>query len=399
MALEPWRNAATQPWSRVVWPSPDGVDGAAARATLPAWGASGVGPFVWDATSAIRVPSVARATSLYSGLIKTCQLDAYRGTDPLTRPRLLDAPDPDESRSWFVGVQIEDYLWHGNAVCLVTSRHADGWPASVVWVPAAWLAIAWVPGEPRHRYMLGDRTLPFDDVVHVRRGADRSMPARGVGVIEQHLATFDRAALEEDYERNSLAGSGVPSVAVIAPNPNLSQEEADDGVDRWMSKFYGPVRAPVILPYGTTITPLGWSPADSQMVEARKMTLQDVANAFNLDGYWLGAPMTGLTYRSPGPLYLTLLRTSLEPVMSDFELGWANRWLPRGQAIRFDRLQLTRDDFLTSLLALTKAVGSAVIDRDEARQYLGYGRAGVTVGSPVDTEELDTGEELTDEAD
>ena len=139
-----------------------------------------------------------------------------------------------------------------------------------------------------------------------------------MGVIEQHLNTFDRVGLEEEYERTSLLGAGVPSVAIVAPNPALSQAEADAGKVSWMDKYSGPMREPAILPYGTTVTPLGWSPSDSQMVEARRMSLTDVANAFSLDGYWLGADMKGLTYRSPGPMYLALLRTSLEPVLCGF---------------------------------------------------------------------------------
>jgi HK97 family phage portal protein len=384
VAVDLWRTGqglANQPWSRVVFPNPDGS----------IWPGATWLPSVWDAASALRVPAVSRATTLYSGLIKQCAIDAFRGVDPLARPRLLDAPDPDESRSWFVGVQVEDYLWHGNALQLVTSRSVEGWPLSVAWVPASWVSIIWHPGEPRHRYMVGATELPFEDVIHVRRSADRRLPVRGVGVIEQHLSTFDRAAMEEDYERSTLSNSGVPSVAIVTPNPSLSQEEADDGAVVWDEKFGGPVRRPAILPYGTTVIPLGWSPADSQMIEARKMTLLDVANAFNLDGYWLGAPTTSLTYRSPGPLYLGLLRTSLEPVLSDFEGTWSRAWLPRGQSLRFDRLQLTRDDFLSTLPVLTDAVGEPILTHDEARHYLGLARAGqssVSLTSPVDTTEV-----------
>jgi hypothetical protein len=387
VAVDLWARGsglAVQPWSRVVFPDSGGQ-------VWPGGAYSSSGPFVYDAATALRIPSVSRATQLYSGLIKQCAMDAFRGIDPLPRPRLLDAPDPDEARSWFVGVQVEDYLWHGNAIHLVTSRSVDGWPLSVMWVPAAWVTILWHPGEPRHRYMVGEKELPFEDVIHVRRSSDRRLPVRGVGVVEQHLTTLDRAAMEEDYERNSLSGSGVPSVAVVTPNPSLSQDEADEGKAVWMDKFYGPVREPAILPYGTTVIPLGWSPADSQMIEARKMTLLDIANAFNLDGYWLGAPTTSLTYRSPGPLYLMLLRSSLEPVLSDFEGVWSRAWLPRGQAVRFDRLQLTRDDFLSTLPVLSDAVGEPVLTLEEARQYLGLAGSGpVSVTSPVDTTEVPT---------
>ena len=40
--------------------------------------------------------------------------------------------------------------------------------------------------------------------------------------------------------------------------------------------------APVILPSGSEVKPLAWSPSDSQMVEAHQMSLQDVAN--EIDG-------------------------------------------------------------------------------------------------------------------
>ena len=378
MALVVQGDYATQPWNRVIWPHEAATIG---------------GPYVWDAASALRIPSVSRATALYSGLIRQCPMDAYRGTTPLERPRLLDRPDPTRSRSWFVGVNVEDYLWHGNAIGHVTTRNAEGWPATVEWVPAARTAVVSPPGDPTTYWVDGEWVNP-DDIIHVRRGANRWAPASGVGVIEQHLGTFDRVGLEEEYERTALTRSGVPSVAVVAPNPSLSTEEADAADAKWAEKFA--VRKPVFLPYGTTITPLGWSPTDNQMVEARKMSLQDVANAFNLDGYWLGADTSGLTYKSPGPMYLSLLRTSLEPVMADFEQGWADAWLPRGQAVRFDRLYLTRDDFASSIDALVKAIAPPVSDPtvtpiltpEEARLYLGLAPtgAGPTTTSPLDTE-------------
>ena len=364
-------DGAAQPWNRVVWPHESPISEHS---------------IVFDPASAIRVPAVSRATALYAGMIKQCALDSYRGADPLPRPRLLDRPDPDVARSWFVQVQVEDYLWHGNAIHLVLARTAEGWPSIVRWVPAAWVSIRVERGQVR--YFTGGGELPAGDVVHVRRGADRRFPARGIGVVEQHLTTLDRMALEEEYERRNLLGSGVPSVALIANNPKLSQEEADDAKASYVSKYAGPVREPAILPYGTQLIPLSWSPSDSQMVEARKMSLQDVANAFNLDGYWLGAETSSLTYRSPGPMYLGLLRTSLEGVMVDFEQEWGDAWLPRGQAVVFDRLTLTRDDLGSSMTMLKTGIEAGIVDAEEARLYLRMPvtrESAPTVISPVDT--------------
>jgi HK97 family phage portal protein len=330
------------------------------------------GPYVWDPQSARRVPSVARAIQLYAGLCKQMPIDAYRGTTPLPRPRMLSRPDPYRARSWFVQVTIEDYLLNGNAIALITSRGADGWPMSVTWLPASYVYISWdQTNEQDVAYWYLGSPLKFDDVVHIRRGADRYYPVRGVGVVEEFLATLDRVAMEEAYERNTLSGSSVPSVAVITPQAMLSKEVADDAKTRWVEALGGPIRAPVILPNGTQVIPLAWSPSDAQMIEARKMSLIDVANLFNLDGYWLGAPTAGITYKTAGPMYQQVLRTSLEPVLADVEDVWSDAWLPRGTFIRFDRNQLLRDDLPTTATALATLVTAGIISPAQAQAYLG----------------------------
>jgi HK97 family phage portal protein len=338
---------------------------------IPPPGSSlGGAAYVWDTFTARRIPAVGRCIQLYGGMCKQMSIDAYRGDDLVDpRPRLLDRPDPDEARSWFVQVSVEDYLLDGNAVARVTSRNRDGWPTTVKWLPSVAVFIMWWPGDPRPSYFYYGEEIPYADVIHIKRGADRLYPARGVGVVEEHLATLDRAAMEEEYERSTLAGSSVPSVAVIAPG-QVTQEVADEAKGQWVAKFAGPVREPAILPNGTQVIPLAWSPSDTQLIEARKLTLVDIANLFNIDSYWLGAPVAGMTYKTASPQYQQILRTSLEPVLADFEDGWSNAWLPRGTVIHFDRNKLLSEDLPTSALALSTLTAADIISADEARAYL-----------------------------
>lgn len=349
------------------------------------------GPYVYDVESAKRIPAVARALGVYGGAVKQLPMDAYRGSEALERPRILDRPDPTNARSWFVQVQVEDYLMNGNAIHFVTSRDASGWPASCAWVPASWVYVMWRPGAAGVTYYVLGNQIPTEDVVHVKRGADRFYPARGVGVVEEHLSTLDRVALEEEYERSSLVNGAVPSVAVITPNPKLSLEEATTAKADWMALMGGANRAPAILPSGTQVVPLGWSPSDAQLTEARRMSLTDIANMFNLDGYWLGAPSASLTYRSPGPMRDELRVNSIEPLLVDLEDVWSYAWLPRGQSVHFDRNPLTRDDLGTTANTMRTlvGVGSPIISVEEARQYLSLPMTSQpdapTVLSPVDT--------------
>ena len=335
-------------------------------------GLGGLGmPYVWDAQSARRIPALGRALQLYAGLCKQMPMEAYRGYTRLPQPRLLSKPDPLRGGPEFVGLSVEDYLLSGNALALVTARGADGWPLAVTWLPAQWVFIQWTITDVLPTYYYIDQPLPFDDVIHVRRSADRYYPVRGVGVVEEFLGSLDRVAMEEEYERNALSDGAVPSVAVVTPSATLTQDTADEAKLNWVNKFGGPTREPVFLPNGTQVIPLAWSPTDTQLAEARRLSLIDVANMFNLDGYWLGAPVAGMTYRTAGPQYQQVLRTSLEPVLSDFEAIWSDAWLPRGTNVRFQRAQLLREDLATSTTAAVAAYTAGILTQPEARVMVG----------------------------
>lgn len=327
---------------------------------------------VWDASTARSLPGMGRALQLYGGLISQCPLDKYRGDEPIRpRPAALKLPDVNlRARSTYVRVHVEDYLLHGNALHLITMRTSTGEMRGTRWFPAH----MWQAADPATTedggvdYYLNGRKVNRADVVHVQRGAAEGAPWRGVGVVEEHLKTLNRAGLEEAAEAKNLTGGGVPSVAIIAPQSTLDEDEAEGAKDKWEEKFEGPGRRPALLPNGTQVVPLSWSPVDAQMIEARKMSLVDLANVLNLDPYWLGGQGSSLTYRSPGPMFLTLLRTSLEPVMADLESVWSMLWLPPiGQTISFDRLALTRDDWTTEVTTGIAAVNGGLMTREEWR--------------------------------
>lgn len=328
---------------------------------------------VWDESSAASIPSVAKALAVYQ-LAGVMSLDCFRGDKPLsTRPRILDQPDlTAPGAAWFIRQHVRDWLLSGNACHLVTARDAEGMPAATRYRPAHMWSILQTPDGDVTGYTLNGVNVPADDVVHVRRDSDPGAPGRGVGIVEQHIRTLDRAGLEEESERQSLRGGSVPSVAVIAPQRQLTQAEANEAADSWETKLGGPGRRPAVLPNGTQVIPLTWSATDQQMTEARKMTLVDVGNLANLDAYWLGAPGSSHTYRSPGPLWLSLLRVTLEPMLRLFEDSWSQSWFPRGRRVVFRRSQLTQDDLQTSIATWAAARAARLATYEESRIGLGW---------------------------
>jgi HK97 family phage portal protein len=355
--------------------------------TLTSW--------VTDDATAQALPGVGRALSLYSGLIGQMELDQVKDGEPMRpRPRVLQRPDPALARFNFIGTSIKDWWVHGNALSLITTRDFRGIPSSVRYFPP-W---AWSIVDRDDRYYLHGRPVDPEDVLHVQRGVDPANPRRGIGVVEQHLRSLKRAGLQERYEENALSSGGVPSVAVIAPQKEVTKGEADDAAKAWEDRFAGPVRKPAILPNGTEVKTLSWNPNDQQMVMARQLTLTDLSDIFNLDPYWLGAPGSSHTYRSAGSMFVALLRVSLEPVMAPFEDVYARVLTPYGSEVRFDRRQLTRDDLATMVTTGVQAVNAGLIVVDEWRELMGWKPFGTEesttprVGGPPTEEPGDTPE-------
>lgn len=328
---------------------------------------------VWDVRTARRIPGVGRALDLIGGLVSQMPLDQYAGIVPVTpRPPLLEQPDPDLDLATFVAVQVEDWLLHGNAAHLVTARYRDsGWPAAAKWFPASQWHCDVESG--RKRWWLNGREVRDGDVVHVQNGANPMTPYVGMGVVEKYVLDLDRIATQSERERVDTRDGQVPSIAVEVPQRDPDPQDLDDAAVLWQDKFGDPYegRKPVFLPNGTKVTPLGWNPSDAQAAELRKLALVDTANMFNLDPYWLGAPASSHTYRTPGAMFLTLIRTTLGRIIVPFEQTWSTYWLPRGRRVTFDREAIQADDLANMVNTLVKATGNRpVMTTNEARTRL-----------------------------
>ena len=326
---------------------------------------------VWNAETARTIPGMARALQLY-GLIATCPLLAYKGLEVVPGPRILKRPDPDMPRATYVRALLDDWWLHGNALEYVTTYDATGRP----WADRYYPVHRWGIQEERNGqpvYTLDGVEVDRERVIHHERGIDPAYPHRGLGVVEEHMRTLNRAGLQESAETSALTDRGMPSVAIIKPNPDPDPVADDLVADKWVERFSGSTPKPGIFPAGTQVIPLSWNPSDGQMVEARKLTVLDVANIMNLEGYWLGAEGSSHTYRSPGVMFLALLKTSLDPVMEVFEDEWSFRWLPYGTDVKFDRAKLLRDDLETMVRTFANGKAAGIFpDVNEARAYMGF---------------------------
>ena len=206
----------------------------------------------------------------------------------------------------------------------------------------------------------------------MRRGADRIYPVqrRGCGG-----GVPKRPSTGSPWRRSTSAtpwpARRCPSVAVITPQAS-SPRRGRGGQGPWVTTLGGAGREPV--------TPAQRDPSDPARVvahrrpavEARKLTLLDVANLFNLDGYWLGSPGgghdvqhrgTAVPCRSSAPAWSRCWPTS--------RTCGPTRWLPRGTTARLTASSRCATTCPPPPASPSVLVSAGIMSPADAAAYLG----------------------------
>jgi hypothetical protein len=263
----------------------------------------------WPSVSAyqggLSIPGAWRASVLLSDLLGLMPWDAYR--QPIGRPEvkleptppLLEQPYPPDSRMTSFSSWGLDLIWEGNAIAVIAARNALNWPTAAIPVPAANVSVRRVTrfvDSPLPvgalEYKIGSMSLGSQDVIHIK-GPCRPGDVRGMGVLEAHLNTFGLAR-EQDRQARSVSTHGVPTGVLKSDNPDLTDDEAADLKSGWLASQQ--TRTIAVLNASTTFTALSWNPEQLQLVEARKMTLNQLELVFGLPIGWLGGTDSSRKY-------------------------------------------------------------------------------------------------------
>lgn len=332
----------------------------------------------WDSDQSYRggmgLPGAWRSAHLLAGILATVPWDEFRTVDGTPdkvspRPPILEQPNPREARvdtltGWFL-----DYVWHGNAIGIYASFGADGYPTAILPIPCDQVMVEWVdtpePGWPvgAIRYRIGRRVFAPSEVMHVK-GMHRPGDLRGMGILEAHLNGTLRLAKTLQAQATSVADHAVPSVVIESLDPEMTQAEADELKAKYLNSQR--VRSPMVLNPGTKITPLAWTPDESQLIEGRNLSLVEQALLFGLDPSWVGAAQTTRTYANVVDQASNLLKFSMMEHFARFEQVLTSA-RPRGRYVKADLDEIQRGDLAARFEAYGVAITNGFLTRDEVR--------------------------------
>lgn len=246
--------------------------------------------------SAMRVTAVYACVRLIAGAIASLPLAVYRRTDEgRERVRndlwwlLNEQPCPTVSAAVFWEYLLAQMLLSGDALAEI-ERGRGGAIRELIPLDSRAVGIRNVSGRLRYEFFRDGQWLgrDQDDILHIPGfGFDGT---RGMSVI-RHAAreAIGLALAAEAFSSRFFASGAHPDVALKVPG-KMTQEQIDNLRRIWASKYGGAHNAslPIVLTEGTDLKEVTLSAQDSQLIEARRFQVADIARAFGVPPHMVG---------------------------------------------------------------------------------------------------------------
>ena len=289
---------------------------------------------------------------------------------------VLRAPNGYQTRSDFMLNLVRALQFHGNAYALA-SRDDRSEIAELHLLDPRGVTPMIYPedGEIFYRIALSPilqaygapLIVPERDILHVKLHTSASDPLRGETPIRAAAAAIAANEAISGHQAVFYDNMSRPS-GVLQTDQKLTAEQTRELRDRWeeMSRGLNSGRVP-ILSSGLTWRQMGLSADDAQMVQAFRMSVEDIARAFRVPLPLVNI-LEGATYTNTEHLMRFWLASGLGFLLEHIELAFDRLFgLAPGEYLEFDTDRLLRTDFAARMTALGEAVSKGVYAPNEAR--------------------------------
>ena len=280
---------------------------------------------------AASLTAVWSCVNLIAGSIATMPLLLYRRVDE-DRERAVEHPLYDVLRTRPNPVQSVVSFWEsmtvalllrGNAFATIT-RDDDARPRALWYVNPDRVQIdVTKAGRLKYRVTNPDgtqTTIPADGMLHIC-GPMSDDGYCGRSVISTFRETLGLGLALERYGAEFFSNAATPKGVLTAPN-RLSREAQERLVATLEDRHGSPGRRhrTMVLEEGVKFEPVGVSHEDSQFVDVRRFTTEEIARIFSVPASMIGAETKGsLTYSNAETRALDFLKFCLGPWLARIE--------------------------------------------------------------------------------
>jgi HK97 family phage portal protein len=214
---------------------------------------------------------------------------------------------------------------------------------------------------------LDAHVVPSRDILHIRLHTPNH-PLEGVSPITYAAMAIASNSAISSHQAAFFNNMSRPSF-ILSTDAIMNGAQMKQLRDAWTAQSTMLETGGVpILANGLKAQPLSLTSQDAQLVEAFKMTIEDIARAFRVPGPLLG--LTG-TYSNTEQMISFWLSTGLGYMVNHIEQAYDKFFdLPAGDFTELDTDTLLRVDLKSRLDSLSQATQNGIMSPNEARSRL-----------------------------
>ena len=311
---------------------------------------------------AVSVPTINRANSLFKSVIGSMPLRMYNevwdaNEEAMTKVYLeprswLRRPDPTVSYQFLMSWTLDDLFFFGRAFWYITSRTADGYPATFTRLPAGSITTTDQSGPvwfapSTQVYFQGGEIDPANLVQFL--SPEQGLVYSAPGAIE--------TALKLEAARNRNASSSIPA-GILRQTENSEPLSASELSD--LAAQFNLARASnqtAALNQYLTYTETNATPDKMLLIEASQYQSLEMSRLANVPPYLVGVATGAYSYQSSqqarADLYLFGVKLYADAIAGALSM---DNVLPRGTSVCFDAHEYLEENFMADTMDNTETV-------------------------------------------
>jgi len=341
------------------------------------------GTFV-NQSNAYKLAGVSAAISLIAGTISTLPMEAWvrrNGQKLLMRPKPDWVNRPDVSfvdRTPFISSIIASLMLDGNAFIKI-DRDSDGLPINLMVLNPTKVKVERNSrGRVIFTYGEDEKKFNSEQILHIVESVMRPGQIRGVSRIEEMKDAFGLGLALDAYAQRFFGQGTTGSYAIVTPGA-LTPEQAKEMADAVDSRHGGWRRSnkTMVFHSGADIKDIGVDPEKSQLLDSRRMFIEDLCRIWNIPSHMMNLPGTQ-TFSSVEATQIEFITHTLRPYVAIIEntLSTLLQIYPNGQGafLEFNMNSLQRGDAPSRFSAYSQGIQAGILTSNDARQAEGLSK-------------------------
>jgi len=346
------------------------------------WGAGDLSSFETQAgsfidyTTALQINSVWACVSLISDTISALPVDTFIRKDGIAfpyrpRPAWVSRPDAMINSTTFWQQTMISLLLDGNAFIRIFRDPITGQILSMMVLDPMKVAVSRrANGTKRYTYTGEDgKELSSDDILHITGSIVLPGSIRGKSTVDSLKENLGLSMSLESFAARFF-GQGTQTSGVIEYPGALTAEQAENlskSFDR-AHKGYRKAHKTGILSGGATFKPTAVANDQAQMLDSRRLAVEDVARIFRVPSFMVGLNERGSqSYGSNEQNAISFVTHTLRPWLAKLEDAFS-ALLPDTAYLAFNTDDLLRGDYASRIEGYAKMLQNGVMSTNEVRR-------------------------------